>query len=529
MYEFIPEECTGDLQKYIRRSVEGQAFDLDKVGFGNLKRILFSIRGYEGLKDKKLRKILINTLSEERQRELVRDLKKEEAIANLHGDAYTLALLPWRKGTKIVDFFRDHFYISDEYLPVTVGRKSTHEILLPIGRQNDLFDYQEEVRLKISNFISSSQLSVMVQLPTGSGKTRTSMSALVDWLNEKESIKKRHVIWLAHTQELCQQASEAFRKNWLLDGRQEVELVELWGDAVVPKYSQSSGFWVAGYVKFVNAIDKLFTLGFEELVLVIDEAHKSIAPSLLRAIDALSGRYSLKLIGLTATPGRASSDLLESKQLSRLFSSNLITATLLGSDPIGELQARGILAPIRRYSLQTECDIELDLNEIGDVVVNKKTLSRLAANPERNRKIVEVIRKQVTQQKKVIVFACSVDHARTLSISLAKEGVVACAVDCEMSATARKLAVMSFKNMDVQVLLNYGVLSTGLDVPDIGAVVIARPTASIVLYSQMIGRGMRGKHVGGTAECTVIDILDNIHEYGDLNEVYNYFENYWKK
>ena len=528
MYEFIPYECCEELKKFIRRSVDKQTFEFEKTEFSNIKQILFAICGYEGLKDKRLRKILIDTLSEELKEELVQKIIKGSPSPNMAGSSYTLALSPWRNGGKIVEVLRDYFDIPNEYLPLVVGRKSTHEVLIPIGNQNALFDYQEEVRTKINKFLLSNQNSAMVQLPTGSGKTRTSMSALVDWLNEKEVNEKKHVIWLAHTQELCQQASEAFRKSWLLDGTQELELVELWGAANVPKYSFLSGFWVAGYVKFVNAIEKLLTINFGELVLVIDEAHKSIAPSLMKAIEVLSKNNEVKLIGLSATPGRDSSNLLENKLLSRLFSNHLISSDLLGSDPIGELQNREILSPVRRYILNTECDVDMDLNEIGEVIVNRKTLKKLAENTSRNNQIVNAIVKQISEQKKVIVFACSVDHARTLSILLAKTGAVACAIDCEMSSEARKLAITSFKNNNVKVLLNYGVLSTGLDVPDIGAVVITRPTASIVLYSQMIGRGMRGKFVGGTDECVIIDILDNISEYGGVNEVYNYFENYWQ-
>jgi superfamily II DNA or RNA helicase len=59
-------------------------------------------------------------------------------------------------------------------------------------------------------------------------------------------------------------------------------------------------------------------------------------------------------------------------------------------------------------------------------------------------------------------------------------------------------------------------------------VFIARPTKSIVLYSQMIGRGLRGPSVGGTAVCRVVDVIDNIVDYSsDLDDVYDYFQEYW--
>lgn len=527
MYEFIPESCREELAKYIRRSVDELPFDINSVKFSNLRRVLFALHGYEGLKEKKVRRILIGVLPADIKLELVQSLKKESDDNDLTSFDYTLALISWRATSKVAEKLRDYFDIPNEYLPATPTRKSTHQIVQPIGVLGELFDYQEEIRSEINQFLASAEKASMVQLPTGSGKTRTAMSSLVDWLNQP-SEQNRHVIWLAHTQELCMQASESFRKNWLINGTEEIELVELWADAMVPKYILSSGFWVVGYVKFVNAVERLKELGFQELVLVIDEAHKSIAPSLLHAIEILSSSFKVKFIGLSATPGRASSNSIENKQLSRLFSNNLITSGILGSDPIKELQGREILAPIKRTSLYTEVDVDLDMNEIGETIINRRSLTRLSTNKARNEQIVKVVEEQVKQGNKVIVFSCTVGHARTLSILLAKNGLVACAVDCEMSSEARKLAVMSFKKNEVQVLLNYGVFSTGLDVPDIGAVVITRPTTSIVLYSQMIGRGMRGKFVGGTNQCTIIDILDNVCEYGEVNDVYNYFESYWE-
>lgn len=77
------------------------------------------------------------------------------------------------------------------------------------------------------------------------------------------------------------------------------------------------------------------------------------------------------------------------------------------------------------------------------------------------------------------------------------------------------------------VLVNYGILSTGFDVPDISAVVITRPTSSIVLYSQMLGRGMRGTAAGGSDHFIVLDIRDNNDNFGEVNEVYNHFESLW--
>ena len=74
----------------------------------------------------------------------------------------------------------------------------------------------------------------------------------------------------------------------------------------------------------------------------------------------------------------------------------------------------------------------------------------------------------------------------------------------------RRATVERFRNNELSVLCNYGVLTTGFDAPSVRCVVVARPTASHVLYEQMVGRGMRGPAFGGTERCLVIDVDDNI-------------------
>ena len=72
-------------------------------------------------------------------------------------------------------------------------------------------------------------------------------------------------------------------------------------------------------------------------------------------------------------------------------------------------------------------------------------------------------------------------------------------------------------------------LATGFDAPKTDVVFIARPTDSIVLYSQIIGRGLRGPAIGGTEECLIINVADNIRGLPDFNEIYEHFDDYYIK
>ena len=93
----------------------------------------------------------------------------------------------------------------------------------------------------------------------------------------------------------------------------------------------------------------------------------------------------------------------------------------------------------------------------------------------------------------------------------------------------RANAIASFKDRDnpVNILIHYEVLTTGFDATNIKCVFIARPTQSVVLYSQMLGRGLRGPQMGGNEECLLIDIKDNLQKYNE-SLAFSHFNNYWK-
>lgn len=127
-----------------------------------------------------------------------------------------------------------------------------------------------------------------------------------------------------------------------------------------------------------------------------------------------------------------------------------------------------------------------------------------------------------------IVFACSVQHAQILSSMLTLQGTKNVCVFGSMSSTERNEAIRRFKNRedDCNIIINYEVLTTGFDSTNIKCVFITRPTQSIVLYSQMLGRGLRGPQMGGNEKCLLIDIKDNLQKFNE-NMAFSHFNNYW--
>ena len=158
---------------------------------------------------------------------------------------------------------------------------------------------------------------------------------------------------------------------------------------------------------------------------------------------------------------------------------------------------------------------------------SSRQLSYLGTNSKRNKLIVELIKKEIESQSPCLVFTCSVEHSVILTSALRFLGIGAAYVDSSLKKTSRRNVIADFKNEKYDVLLNLGVLTTGFDAPRIQTVIISRPTTSIVLYSQMIGRGLRGSRVGGNDFAKIIDIKDNFRDFGVAEDIYEFFSGYW--
>ena len=131
---------------------------------------------------------------------------------------------------------------------------------------------------------------------------------------------------------------------------------------------------------------------------------------------------------------------------------------------------------------------------------------------------------------RILVFAATVDHAKVLAAILAQKKIQALVVTGETPLRIRDRSITKFKSTDrdPMVLLNFGVLTTGFDAPKADAVVIARLTKSLVLYSQMVGRAIRGPKAGGTETCEIVSVIDPaLPGFGDISEAFLNWEDIW--
>jgi DNA repair protein RadD len=497
-----------------------------------LARLVAIVKGDQVFETPQIRFHLLSTLSPQELSRLAADLCGR-AFPKPADNALALASLPWKHGAPITLECVRLLGMPTECLPRAPAVVPTSTIIRRCEAQAPLRDYQEDVRSQILAQLSSGVSRVLIQMPTGSGKTRTVMEAVVDLsIARSVFVRDRCVLWLAHMEELCEQAVGAFESAWRQRGDGDVGLTRAWG-AFKPSIEDYQGTFVVGTFQKFAALRKGSPLELAQIrdrvaLVVVDEAHKALAPTFEAVIEELLAEGT-PLLGLTATPGRGLSQGTENVRLASMFGKNLISPGW-SSNPIRELRDRGILATVVHRAIESGTSLDLSGAERSIAIggdLPGSVLSRLASSADRNRKIIDAVREQVRHARACLLFACSVEHSRLLAAALTVAGVNAAHLDATVSKYRRKEIIASLREGALDVVLNYSVLSTGLDIPRLSAIVVARPTTSVVLYSQMIGRGLRGPASGGSSRCYLIDVRDNFRNFGAVDDVYEAFAPYW--
>jgi superfamily II DNA or RNA helicase len=378
----------------------------------------------------------------------------------------------------------------------------------------------------------------LVFLPTGAGKTRVAVQALVE-LVEAGHLRKKVVLWIAQTDELCEQAVQAFREVWGALGKSgDLAIGRLWDSNSVTSADETTDDWSAQVI--VATISKLTTsvvgnTSYEWLrnaaVIVADEAHQADSPEYTRALRWLGtgvrqkGADQRPLIGLTATPFKAGPQA--TRRLQGRFGSKLLQIERPAeTEPenwsvTAFLRDLGVLARANHQVLEG-AEVHMADDELREYNATEPkgrapwlptaVEGRIAVDPRRNETLVNSIA-ALPGDWPVIVFAISVTHAQLLAAQLKLRNIEAAAVSSSTAPGARHHYIKRFRRGEIQVITNYGVLTTGFDAPETRAIYIARPTFSESLYMQMIGRGLRGPLNGGKDECLIVDIRDNIERF----------------
>ena len=412
-------------------------------------------------------------------------------------------------------------------------RVPTFEEVIP---RHSLRDYQKKAVTNVLRELHNSD-RVLLHAPTGSGKTRMAMSAVSLHMRERGPTM---VLWLAPTAELVEQAAEAFSEAWGSHG--DIGAVVFQWRGTGESYSHGmtiarNTMLVAGLKMAVQSVesdpDVLQTLQGKASLVVFDEAHQSVAPTYRALVENImsDGPEKGLLLGLSATPGRASPE--ESKALAEMYGERKVGISP-GENPIRFLVSNGYLAKANFRYHEIE-GTPSPRPEGGGQDYSEDTLKELGDDDVRNRTIADMVNQLFAEgHKRVIAFTPSVESARRCAQETRGAGYkYAHAVHGGMSPASREHVLNTFrlptsKIVQPQVVFNCRVLTAGVDIPQTSAVVIGKPTKSLVLLQQMIGRALRGPKSGGNAEAEIYMLVDESYEeYASLAAMFSQWDSLW--
>ena len=400
-----------------------------------------------------------------------------------------------------------------------------------------LFPHQKRAAVAVERYLYLDGCRAMLHLPTGVGKTRTAMSIVASHLRRSSA---GVVLWLAATRELLEQAAEEFEETWSAVGDRQVDCLRFWGSHEPAIDQLTEGIVIAGLAKlhsYGRNRRRLWELGDRTTMVVFDEAHQAVATTYEDIIQTVVTRNSrTPFLGLSATPGRTWGDRDADAAVAELFHENKVTINFGGDNPIKHLTKEGYLAAVHFSLLNIEPGLQLsteDLLEVAQALdVSDALAAQLGADEQRNLRIVQRLLELSETHSRILVFAASVDNAVLLAGICRGMGLKADSVTGQTDAHEREDVIQRFKRFGGpdRVLINYGVLTTGFDAPGASAALIARPTKSLVLYSQMVGRVIRGPRAGGTESCEVVTVVDTtLPGFGDVAEAFMNWEDVWNE
>ncbi|MFI8944001.1 DEAD/DEAH box helicase [Streptomyces syringium] len=398
-----------------------------------------------------------------------------------------------------------------------------------------LHDYQERLALNIFEMLDRlTPQRAMLSLPTGAGKTRVTAEAVIRWVKQAGDLKGP-ILWIAQTEELCEQAVQSWKFVWEKAGAQtRLTINRLWTSNEAAAVLDGPQLVVATDAKLKKCLDTdRYAWLRDAALVVVDEAHVATSPlytELLSLLGLTQHRTERHLLGLTATPFRGHNEEETRRLVSRFGARRLDEGVFPSDDAYGHLQQLGVLAQVEHREL-TGGTIELSREERESAtqfsLLSKAAEQRLADDHDRSRRIVSEIA-AMPEDWPVLVFATSVEHAKYLAARLKDHGISASSVDSTTSDSDRRARVDDFRDGRTRVLTNYGVLTQGFDAPATRAVVVARPVYSPNVYQQMIGRGLRGPRNGGKETCLILNVRDTIRNF-DTALAFTRFEHLWSK
>ena len=360
--------------------------------------------------------------------------------------------------------------LINKYLlaPTMIHHKVDFSIFSPIA-DIELRNYQQKNKEKIYDAWAKCR-SVMLQMPTGTGKTRLFVSIVKDLHNwgrdNKQAIK---ILILAHRAELIDQISSNLGVKYGLAH----------GVIMASNMERRELPIQVGSVQTLNR--RLQSWSNKEFdVIIVDEAHHIKADSYRKIIEEFP---LAKVLGVTATPYR-----LNGAGFKEEFE-NLIL-----SDSVSKFIKNNYLSEYEYFSIKasstTQCKIDNITKFAFDGDYDERALIDILDKDHVRAGVVKTYLKYANS-KKGLVYTINKEHNRHICGQFIENGISARTIDSDTKKEDREKIIHAFKMGDFDVLCNVNIFSEGFDCPDIEFVQLARPTKSLSMYLQQVGRGLR--------------------------------------
>lgn len=355
-------------------------------------------------------------------------------------------------------------------------------------KNTKLRPYQVEMKQNVFKEWQNGNKSVMMQMPTGTGKTMLFASIIKDlWDNSYDKRNMKRFLVLVHRKELVEQIQETLYKKYGLahgtiqSGKRDDDLFHI-QVAMVRTLAKEKRLnkWKDNEFDFI----------------ICDEAHHFLADSYQTIRKAFPDAY---LLGVTATPYR-----LNRQPFTDTFN------ILVRSKPISKFIKEGYLSEYEYYSIAPTSKLQLEIDNLkventGDY--SEKAMSNTLDNKQIRAKVVKTWLEHA-KGKKTIVYTINKQHNKHFCEEFNETGYKCVAIDSDTPKEERDNYVNQFRKGEITIICNVNIFSEGFDCPDIECIQLARPTKSLSMYLQQVGRGLRiSKNKGKTI------FLDNVGLY----------------
>ena len=324
----------------------------------------------------------------------------------------------------------------------------------------------------------------LLVMATGTGKTWTAMFDLAQLEDELGHIPK--VLWIAHRDELLKQAAHTYRSCFPTH-----TITYASHDGI---HASSTGGLLVTSIQRLSRQTTLDTLPPDTFnIIVIDEVHHALSPTYQRVLTHFNASY---VLGLTATPQRG-----DGRHMEEFFGAPVYRMTLgaaIASDALVPFHYHGLLDPVDYEALPWRAQS-----------FDPEALDHAVMVEERQALIWDAW--QTYEGTRTLVFCCSIAHADFLGQWLAQQGARVAVLHSGPHSDDRTLAVEQLRAGELDAICVVGLFNEGVDVPCVDRIIMARPTASSVIFLQQLGRGLR--LYDGKTQLVVLDLVGNHHTF----------------